>query len=844
MLATFGDSLHEQLGRDGDPHRPLTVHFPPPERVSDVALGASHSVAVTTGGKVFCWGDADKLGLPAGRSIGCVATVGRPTRLTPLRSLCVTQVAATATTSFAATTDGSVWTWGSPVGVLPGSPTARPQTPTAPRLLAHMATAVEALACGGLHTLILLRGGAVWAVGDGARGGLGLGDATTTSAVPHQITCTQWQALEERVVGIAAGGGHSVALTADGNVYAWGDNRWGQLGVGDTDDRWSPTRVSHRPGDEKAGDLFDGCARSVCCGDYHTCVVSGEQNVEMPSLLTFGRGQHGQLGHGDFRNQQLPTVVKALVSLRVSSVAAGGGLGHSHTMVLVDSGRRLFGFGSSGAGQLGVDAKSAAVTTIAKDFPEAVRIVAAAGATSGEPKLDAVALPVEIGWWELPPGSRVSRVACGWRHSAIVYDAPAAGVLGSAVAISAVQTSTAAAKPEPEPEHEHEGSRSPDGVTMDSDGWFGLLSDEILIERILLPAVLGTGLKIFDNFAALQPAGVEESWIPMNKMVIVRDLCRLARVSSLWRDITASPLLWAPLFAAHFRDGADSVTPAEAAALAAGCPWKRLFAEAHIQSFLRERSPHGVSQTVWGNQANIAPLLNAAIHEALSAARSSTSTVVQAVGDKAHALARSLRGFQDVRCLWIGLDASGRTTGLYRLVLDDVVTTIPTIGFNVETISRTKYDFTIWDCGGGDRIRPLYRHYYQNTQVLGWWIDSADRARMEESIYWLWETLTAHGRARGILDEQPDLKIVIYANKQDLPGAATPVEMIERLSNPSAAVQVAPHWPHEDGVIPATVGLEALLGPAGERWYVQPCVATTGDGLEDSLEWMSQALVQ
>lgn len=65
----------------------------------------------------------------------------------------------------------------------------------------------------------------------------------------------------------------------------------------------------------------------------------------------------------------------------------------------------------------------------------------------------------------------------------------------------------------------------------------------------------------------------------------------------------------------------------------------------------------------------------------------------------------------------VGLDAAGKTTILYKLKLGEVVTTIPTIGFNVETVEYKNISFTVWDVGGQDKIRPLWRHYFQNTQV-------------------------------------------------------------------------------------------------------------------------------
>lgn len=76
-----------------------------------------------------------------------------------------------------------------------------------------------------------------------------------------------------------------------------------------------------------------------------------------------------------------------------------------------------------------------------------------------------------------------------------------------------------------------------------------------------------------------------------------------------------------------------------------------------------------------------------------------------------------LFGKKQMRILMVGLDAAGKTTILYKLKLGEIVTTIPTIGFNVETVEYKNICFTVWDVGGQDKIRPLWRHYFQNTQV-------------------------------------------------------------------------------------------------------------------------------
>merc|ERR1712147_93344 len=87
---------------------------------------------------------------------------------------------------------------------------------------------------------------------------------------------------------------------------------------------------------------------------------------------------------------------------------------------------------------------------------------------------------------------------------------------------------------------------------------------------------------------------------------------------------------------------------------------------------------------------------------------------------------------QEMRILMVGLDAAGKTTILYKLKLGEVVTTIPTIGFNVETVEYKNIKFNVWDVGGQDKIRKLWRYYYQNTQGLIFVIDSNDRDRIED----------------------------------------------------------------------------------------------------------------
>ncbi|KAK2893620.1 hypothetical protein Q8A73_016104 [Channa argus] len=121
-------------------------------------------------------------------------------------------------------------------------------------------------------------------------------------------------------------------------------------------------------------------------------------------------------------------------------------------------------------------------------------------------------------------------------------------------------------------------------------------------------------------------------------------------------------------------------------------------------------------------------------------------------------LFKGLFGKKEMRILMVGLDAAGKTTILYKLKLGEIVTTIPTIGFNVETVEFKNISFTVWDVGGQDKIRPLWRHYFQNTQGLIFVVDSNDRERIGEAKEELMRMLAE--------DELRDAVLLVFANKQ------------------------------------------------------------------------------
>ena len=142
----------------------------------------------------------------------------------------------------------------------------------------------------------------------------------------------------------------------------------------------------------------------------------------------------------------------------------------------------------------------------------------------------------------------------------------------------------------------------------------------------------------------------------------------------------------------------------------------------------------------------------------------------------------------------VGLDAAGKTTILYKLKLGEIVTTIPTIGFNVETVEYKNISFTVWDVGGQDKIRPLWRHYFQNTQGLIFVVDSNDRDRVSEARDELHRMLNE--------DELRDAVLLVFANKQDLHSSRQ------------------------------------------RHWFIQSTCATSGEGLYEGLDWLSTNISQ
>ncbi|XP_055488491.1 probable E3 ubiquitin-protein ligase HERC3 [Leucoraja erinacea] len=177
--------------------------------------------------------------------------------------------------------------------------------------------------CGNNHSLALSKDGQVFAWGQNTFGQLGLGTRGPLSCDPQTVKSFSGVPVAQ----ITAGGEHSFALTVSGTVFAWGRNNHGQLGLDDTEDTLTPKHVQ-----------ILSCKSTIfiSCGEEHTAVLTKDGFV-----LTFGAGAHGQLGHNSTRDEIKPRLVGGLFGRKVSQIACGS----YHTLALVSSTGTVYSFG-------------------------------------------------------------------------------------------------------------------------------------------------------------------------------------------------------------------------------------------------------------------------------------------------------------------------------------------------------------------------------------------------------------------------------------------------------------------------------------------------------------------
>ncbi|XP_013358205.1 PREDICTED: E3 ISG15--protein ligase HERC5-like [Chinchilla lanigera] len=187
------------------------------------------------------------------------------------------------------------------------------------------------IACGYYHSLALSKGGELFAWGQNVHGQLGVGRMFPSTPTPQAVQSLTGVPL----VQISAGEAHSMALSMSGNVYSWGRNDCGQLGLGHTENTDSPSLVDI-PDNQKV--------EFLACGGAHTALLTQDG-----LMFTFGAGKYGQLGHNSTENELRPCLVTEFIGNRVTQIACG----RWHTLAYVSDLGKVFSFGFGEEGQLG-----------------------------------------------------------------------------------------------------------------------------------------------------------------------------------------------------------------------------------------------------------------------------------------------------------------------------------------------------------------------------------------------------------------------------------------------------------------------------------------------------------
>ncbi|KAJ3276991.1 ADP-ribosylation factor-like protein 2 [Terramyces sp. JEL0728] len=161
---------------------------------------------------------------------------------------------------------------------------------------------------------------------------------------------------------------------------------------------------------------------------------------------------------------------------------------------------------------------------------------------------------------------------------------------------------------------------------------------------------------------------------------------------------------------------------------------------------------------------------------------------------------------KQVRILILGLDNAGKTTILKRINGEDITQISPTLGFNIKTLEHKGYQINFWDVGGQSSIRSYWRNYFEQTDGLIWVVDSADRHDRMELCKKELHSLLQEERLAGAT-------LLIYANKQDLPGSMSYAEIVEVLE------------------------LDKIKS---HHWHIEGCSAVTGKNLLKGMDWVTE----
>ena len=347
---TWGYNINGQLGDNTTTERWTPVEVKGPGgtgalgNVVAVTAGHAHTAALKSDGTVWAWG---------GNTFGQLGDNTTTERWTPVQvqgpggTGVLGNIAAVAAGYYhtaALKADGTVWTWGrNDEGQLGDNTTTDRWVPV--QVLGPGGTGVlngiVALAGGYHHTIAVKADGTVWAWGRNDEGELG-NNSTTDRWAPVQVKGPGGVGVLGNVAAVAGGYRHTAALRADGTVWAWGFNTSGQLGDNTTTEHWAPVQVKGPGGTGVLGSIV-----AVGAGYQHTAALKSDGTV-----WSWGDNFYGQVGDNTEDDRWAPVQVKGPGGTGVLGNMVASAVGHYHS-VTVKNDSTVWGWGWNVHGQLG-----------------------------------------------------------------------------------------------------------------------------------------------------------------------------------------------------------------------------------------------------------------------------------------------------------------------------------------------------------------------------------------------------------------------------------------------------------------------------------------------------------
>ncbi|KAF3708453.1 putative E3 ubiquitin-protein ligase HERC4 [Channa argus] len=333
-MLCWGNASYGQLGLGGIDEEivvePRKCEFFHGKQVCDVGCGRKHTAFLLEDGTVYTCGcnDLGQLGHEKSRK--------KPEQVVALDAQIIVAVSCGESHTLSLNDKGQVFSWGlgsdGQLGLNNFEECIR-----VPRNIKSLSDVqIAQVTCGYWHSHALSRGGQVFSWGQNRYGQLGLGTNGQSIATPQIVQSLHGIPFAQ----ISAGGAHSFALTLSGAVFGWGRNKFGQLGLNDTSDRYFPTLLKS---------LRSQRVIYISCGEDHTAALT-----KLRGVFTFGAGGYGQLGHNSTNHEINPRKVFELMGNVVTQIACG----RQHTLAFTPSSGKMDSFGLGGNGQLGTRSTS------------------------------------------------------------------------------------------------------------------------------------------------------------------------------------------------------------------------------------------------------------------------------------------------------------------------------------------------------------------------------------------------------------------------------------------------------------------------------------------------------